>query len=494
MAVLSSDLIRQGASGVSTGYTIDQSIRFNDDDTAYMSRTPSGAGNRRTWSWSGWIKRGDLSTYSAGRVLLHHGTSGGLQEVIRIDSAATNQYLMYYSDPDGTAYVRTNVTLNDVSAWYHAVFVKDSTQVVASERVRIYLNGIRQTSLQNSTYPSSSSQGYINNTVLHRIGADQNGSSSNYDGYLAEIHFLDGYAYGPEYFGEFNSSGIWIPKEYEGSYGTNGFYMKGEDSSNLGNDSSGNNNDYSTNGLAAHDQVLDSPTNNFAVINTNYSTRTTSGAGSTHTVENGNLFQQADSYSSSNYGTRPFTVQPLNRGKWYFEFEGNTEAGGGNLVHVVISEESAFYTAQGAQSTNRYGLYLESGSAMYVLYPGSSRQETNAPIAQYTKIIGCAIDFDNAKMYFFVDGAEIHGQDISEGTAASNLSGWSTSSNWIIQFATVTASNNSARSNIIFNFGQEGTFAGTQSAGGNSDGNGIGNFKHSVPSGYLALCTSNLGS
>ena len=103
-------------------------------------------------------------------------------------------------------------------------------------------------------------------------------------------------------------------------------------------------------------------------------------------------------------------------------------------------------------------------------------------------------DFDNAKMYFFVDGTEIHGQDISAGTAASNLSGWSTSSNWIFHFATVTASNNSARSNIIFNFGQEGTFAGTQTAGGNSDGNGIGNFKHSVPSGFLALCTQNLGS
>ena len=86
------------------------------------------------------------------------------------------------------------------------------------------------------------------------------------------------------------------------------------------------------------------------------------------------------------------------------------------------------------------------------------------------------------------------GQDISAGTAASNLSGWSTSSNWIFHFATVTASNNSARSNIVFNFGQDGTFIGTQSAGGNSDGNGIGNFKHSVPSGYLALCTSNLGS
>ena len=131
---------------------------------------------------------------------------------------------------------------------------------------------------------------------------------------------------------------------------------------------------------------------------------------------------------------------------------------------------------------------------MYILYPGASRQETNAPIAQYTKIIGCAIDFDNAKMYFFVDGVEIYGQDIAAGTAATNLSGWSTSSNWIIQFATVVASDNSARSNIMFNFGQEGTFSGTQSAGGNSDGNGIGNFKHSVPSGYLALCTKNLGS
>ena len=215
-------IIIPGNRQASTGYTISQSIRFNDDDSAYMSRTPSSASNRRTWTWSGWVKRGDMSTYSAGRVLLHHG-AGGLQEVIRIDSAATNQYLMYYSDPD-SGYVRTNATVNDVSAWYHLIFVKDTTQAVSSERIRIYINGTRQTSLQNSTYPSQNSQGYINNTVLHRIGADQSGTSL-YDGYLAEVHFLDGYAYGPEFFGETNSNGIWIPKEYTGSYGTNGFQI-----------------------------------------------------------------------------------------------------------------------------------------------------------------------------------------------------------------------------------------------------------------------------
>ena len=483
MAVLSSDLIRQGASGVSTAYTIDQSIRFNDNDSPYMYKAYSGAGNKKTFTTSFWMKIGNVTSARRGLVSF-------IQDVpLELYSADNIRVFLF-----GSERLVTNRKLRDVSAWYHIVLRVDSTQVAASDRIRLYINGERETDFSAESYPSQDASGNMWGSNLLQFGRTY-GSSYYFDGYLSEIHYSDGYSYGPENFGEFNSNNIWIPIEFQGSYGTNGVYLKGQDSSAFGNDSSGNDNDFdNVFNLEANDQVLDSPTNNFAVINSTHSTRTTSGAGSTHSVENGNLFQQADSYSTSNYGTRPFTVQPLNRGKWYFEFEGNTEAGGGNLVHVVISEESAFYTAQGAQSTNRYGLYLESGSAMYVLYPGASRQETNAPIAQYTKIIGCATDFDNAKMYFFVDGTEIHGQDISAGTAASNLSGWSTSLNWIFHFATVTASNNSARSNIVFNFGQEGTFIGTQSAGGNSDGNGIGNFKHSVPSGYLALCTSNLGS
>ena len=484
MTSLSETSLLAGSSGVTSGYTIDQSIRFNDNDSPYLYKAYSGAGSKQTFTCSFWMKVGNVTSARRGLISF-------VQDVpLELYSADNLRVFLF-----GSERLVTRRKLRDVAAWYHIVLRVDSTETVSNNRIRLYINGERETDFSAESYPSQNANGNMWGSNLLQFGRTY-GSSYYFDGYLAEIHYADGYSYGPENFGEFkNNTDIWIPKEFEGSYGTNGVYLKGEDSSAFGNDSSGNNNDFgNVFGLAAHDQVADSPTNNFAVINAVYSTRTTSGAGSSHTLENGNLFQQADSYSSSNYGTRPFTVQPLNRGKWYFEFEGNTEAGGGNLVHVAISEESAFYVAQGTQSTNRYGLYLESGSAMYVLYPGASRQETNAPIAQYTKIIGCATDFDNAKMYFFVDGTEIHGQDISAGTAASNLSGWSTSSNWIFHFATVTASNNSARSNIIFNFGQEGTFAGTQTAGGNSDGNGIGNFKHSVPSGYLALCTSNLGS
>ena len=476
------------AAGADTVYTINQSIRFNSPDNAHMDRTPSSASNQKTYTFSVWVKRARLGSRQYLFTAFDGNNTNVGMSMLRFQADDTLAWTGYTD-----IWRRTNQVFRDPSAWYHIVLSVDTTHDIGDERQRIYINGERVTSFATSADMAYDTAYAINGNHAHAIGIGLgNQSSYDFDGYMSEIHFLDGYAYGPEYFGELNSSNIWIPKQYTGSYGTNGFYIKGQDSSDLGNDSSGNNNDYTVSGLAAHDQVTDTPNNSFAVINSVYSTRTTSGAGSTHTVENGNLFQQADSYSTSNYGARPFTVQPLNRGKWYFEFEGNVEAGGGNLVHVVISEESAFYAAQGAQSTNRYGIYLESGSAMYILYPGASRQETNAPIAQYTKIIGCATDLDNAKMYFFVDGTEIHGQTIATETAATNLSGWSTSSNWIFQFATVVSSANSPRSNIIFNFGQEGTFAGTQTAGGNSDSNGIGNFKHSVPSGYLALCTRNL--
>ena len=484
-----------GGSGTTT-YAIDQSIRFNDDDSPSLDKTYSGAGSRTTFTFSCWFKLGGYFSGTGAMPFFNGGTgasdTGWTGVGIRYDGSGAGIAVQGYN----TNWKITTRKFRDHSAWYHLVAVWDTTNAVASERVRIYINGQRETDFSTSNDPSASAQAGIGQAVKHSIGYQSRSVGYSYaDMYMAELVYIDGTALDPSSFGEYNSSGIWIPKDVsELTFGTNGFHIDGRDSADLGDDESGNGNDFTTSGLAAHDQVADSPTNNFAVINSVYSTRTTSGAGSTHTIEDGNLYQQADSYSTSNYGTRPFTVQPLNRGKWYFEFEGNTEAGGGNLVHVVISEEEAFYAAQGAQSTNRYGLYLEAGSAMYILYPGASRQETNAPIAQYTKIIGCAIDFDNAKMYFFVDGVEIYGQDIAAGTAATNLSGWSTSSNWIIQFATVVASDNSARSNIMFNFGQEGTFSGTQSAGGNSDGNGIGNFKHSVPSGYLALCTSNLGS
>lgn len=503
MPIYKDHSFRSGASaaaGADSVYEISQSIRFNDNDTTYMSRTPSSASNRKTWTWSAWCKRGHITDSDNGNMFCTYG-GGSAFSGIRWETTTQNDTLFIF-DFNGSSFgyqLHTTQVFRDPSAWYHIVFAFDSTESVSSQRARLYINGQRVTDFRTESYPTLNYDSYTNNNQLTVIGASNSGSYNEHlDGYLAEIHFLDGYAYGPEYFGTTNSSGIWIPIDYDtetGNYGTNGFKIDGSDSATLGkNVASGNTYaSYTSSGLAAHDQVLDTPNNNFAVINSIYSTRTTSGAGSTHTVENGNLFQQADSYSTSNYGTRPFTVQPLNRGKWYFECEPNIEAGSGNILALVVTEESNFYANPGAQNTDRYGMLasLYDGT-LYFAYGSSSRQETNSPIPAHGDIIGTAIDFDNAKIYFFVNGTEIHGQTIASGTAATNLSGWSTSNNWIINFYTSTASNNSNRGNVLFNFGQEGTFAGTQTAGGNSDSNGMGNFKHSVPSGYLALCTRNL--
>ena len=136
----------------------------------------------------------------------------------------------------------------------------DTTQAVASERMRIYVNGARETSFSTETYPSQNTASNYNTATEHGVGVSL--GIRSFDGYFAEVQFLDGLAYGPEFFGETNDNGIWVPKEYTGSYGTNGFYIKGADASALGTDSSGNGNNFTTSGLAAHDLMADSPSNN----------------------------------------------------------------------------------------------------------------------------------------------------------------------------------------------------------------------------------------
>ena len=250
MTSLSETSVLAGSSGVSTGYTIDQSIRFNRNDNAYMTKTFSGAGDRKTYTFSWWLKRG--------------GVTGSSTEIIfgtDLGFGNSADYIYFYDDkfyvwnqPTGNMMI-TNRLFRDHSAWYHFVLVHDSTQVAAFERLRFYVNGERQTSFSTINYPSEDyASGYFNNNQAHYIGG-ANTSTNRLDSYMAEIHFIDGYGYGPEYFGELKEdTDIWIPKKYSGSYGTNGFKIDGRDSSDLGDDESGNGNDFTTNGLAANDQ------------------------------------------------------------------------------------------------------------------------------------------------------------------------------------------------------------------------------------------------
>ena len=353
-----------GASGSQeTGYTIDQSIRFNEADNAYMHRTPSGASNRRTWTWSGWLKHSMTSTNGFHNVWTARNGSTSYFEIAKAVSATGNNYYDVINKISGSTGLRliTNRQFRDPSAWYHFVFVADTTNAVSTERFRIYVNGQRETSFSTETYPSQNYDTYINSTDKHEIGAFNGGSGYMMDGYMAEINFVDGYAYGPEYFGEFNSDGIWIAKEYTGSYGTNGFYIDGRDSSDLGDDESGNGNDFTTSGLAADDQQPDSPTNNHAVFNP------LDVASNGFTVfSEGNLAITYSGSTARELARSSITIPASTDG--FFEMKITATLGSGVDFAIGIEDGTALQDASNTTYTNGYvmredGTFSTTGSS-----------------------------------------------------------------------------------------------------------------------------------
>jgi hypothetical protein len=220
------------------GYQIERSLRFNSADSAYLSRTPASAGNRKTWTWAGWVK---LS-----------GTSG-IQNIFSNSNAANNLGLNFYRNAAGDLQIqdyglsgglalRTAALFRDFSSWFHVAFAYDTTQATAANRAKLYINGSQVTSFQQETYPTQNIDGLWNTNVLAAIG-NQGAVNANYlNGYLADVHFIDGQALDPSSFGEFDTNGVWQPIEYAGSYGTNGFHLPFSDNSTaaaLGTDTSG---------------------------------------------------------------------------------------------------------------------------------------------------------------------------------------------------------------------------------------------------------------
>jgi hypothetical protein len=254
--------IIQGTTKVSAGgYEIDQSIRFNDDDSAYLTDTLGTATDSNRWTYSVWVKRGALP-----------GTQMGL---INSQFAASDTgFLSLQFQTDNTLYMtgwntvwrRTSQVFRDPSAWYCITVAVDTDQATANDRIKIYVNGEQVTAFSTTNNPSSGANLGLNQAAAHEIGRDT-GGIRYFDGYMAEINFVDGQALAPTNFGEYNDDGVWIPKQYEGTYGNNGFYLKGQDSSNLGDDSSGNGNDFASSGLTSDDQRVDTPTNNLMTFN-----------------------------------------------------------------------------------------------------------------------------------------------------------------------------------------------------------------------------------
>ena len=445
------------------GHTINQSLRFNDNDSAYLSRTPASAGNRKTATFSTWVKRANIGVHSS-LLSVNSNTSGTVGFHVRFDSTSG---LIVQIDDGTTSYgVITQALFRDPSAWYHVVVELDTTEASSSNRLKIYVNGVQQsTTTQFGSPPAQNADTFLNATRQHNIGVRQRATSTldlYLDAYLAETHFIDGQALDADSFGEFKS-GVWIPKAYAGSYGTNGFHLDFGNSADLGNDVSGQGNDWTANNLSATDQVLDSPTNNFATLNV---------IDSESTLSEGNL-QQVTPTSGRGATRASFGVSS---GKWYWEVLAKSSTGTGALNQYMVGIAGTQEDLTGryiGETTDSYAYFgyngrTYNGTYPYVIYG-----------AAYTAndIVGVALDLDTGSLTFYKNNS-------TQGQAYTGLAG--------TYAPALSDASDTATSTFVANFGQDSSFAGNKTAQGNTDANGIGDFYYTPPSGYLALCTANL--
>ena len=446
------------AGGDFYSYKINQSLRFNDGDSAYLTRDPSSAGDLQKFTYSVWFKR---SALSAAEIDLFSAGDSSTDRFEIILSAAYPDQLEIYMNTSGTVgdLVTTQV-FRDVSAWYHLVVAFDTTQSTASNRVKIYINGSQITSFATETYPSQNFNTAVNSTSNQYISKRNYVDDRYYDGYMAEINMIDGQQLTPSSFGE-TKDGVWVPKSSSGlTFGTNGFYLPFDDSSAIGDDESSNTNDFTANNLAATDVVKDSPTNNFATMSPllTDTNNTTFSEGNLKTVNS------AASTSGSSIA--------VNSGKWFVEMVCTAKTATNAMIGIC--------TVDGFDGQKQLDESDNGGSGHgYVMnatkLPGGASYGATWAIDD---IIGVALDLDSTQntVTFYKNGSSQGAIDIDNALYVfCNSNGQGSS--------TVT---------YVSNFGQDGTFAGEITAGGNADGNGVGDFKYSVPSGYLALCTENL--
>ena len=375
-----------GASGSgTTTYSIDQSIRFNDNDSPYLSKAFSGAGDLQKATMSCWVKMGNISTSKGIFTFIS-------DKPLELDS---NNNLKVHAF--GSNRLITDREFRDPSAWYHFVLSIDSTQAVDTERIRLYVNGQRETSFSTESYPSQNTNGSWWSSNYFQIGRTY-GTSNYMDGYLAEIVYIDGTALDPSSFGEYNSSNIWIPKDVSGlTFGTNGFHIDGRDSADLGDDESGNGNDFTTSGLSSDDQVADSPTNNYGVFNVlekdlRYST----------TISNGNKTITFPSGSTGFSGTRLGLFR--SNGKAYAEFKVNQAfsfSSGDGVAVFVCDDTQDPVSAGGGSSAKLEAAYTGVDG---IIYDGASNQGTGTTWNTVNAVVGIYIDFDNGKGWFSKDG------------------------------------------------------------------------------------------
>ncbi len=446
-------------------YDVANSVRLNPPSNDYFNRTPSSASNRRTFTLSFWIKRWEISSSDwIIRATNGSGNATGLYFV------GTQDKINIYSEDSGSAVMdlKTYRVFRDVSAWYHIVIAFDTTQSTDTNRVKLYVNGVQDANFQNTTYPSQNRDLHINTDIAHFIATDGAGSSNRLGCYFSEFCLIDGQALDPTSFGEFDEdSGIWKPIDVSGlTFGTNGFYLDFEDSGALGDDVSGNGNDFTVNNLTAIDQSTDTCTNNFATLNP------LAVPGASNTFSEGNL----EITNSADANRASFSTIGVSSGKWYYE----CKVLSGEMKQFIGISKPQEATIRPGDTAGSYGYSAENGQK-YNNDSGSSYGSS----ASSGDIIMVAFDADNGTIWVGKNGTWFNSatqSEIENGTTTNSMYSSITIDDFFMMAVSVEDSN------IQMNFGSPMYSISS----GNTDGNGYGNFEYAVPSGYYALNSKNL--
>ena len=429
------------------GIQLERSLRFNSGDSTYLERTPSSAGNRQTNTLSFWVKLGKTGVSDSGTVASCNSSNSDSNNISVVIRDTSVRIVGYYNN-----FRITNRILRDPTSWYHIVVAIDTTQASADNRIKIYVNGVQETSFSTSGNVSQNANLGFAQASTTRVGSRSNdGNGSYFDGYLTEVNFIDGQAYDPSYFGFTDAqTGQWRPKKYGGTYGTTGFYLDFSDNSStaaLGYDRSGNGNNFTPNNFSVtagvdNDSVSDTPTNNFCTLNPN-----SNGTGTA--PFDGNLKFNT---TTSATGTMLSTAE-VSSGKWYCEVKVTFGSNNGALGIRSITQSDINSNTLGNQTLD----YAYRGNGQKF---NSNTKSSYGNSYTTDDVIGIALDLDSGTIKFLKNNSD-------EGIAFTGISG-------TFVFA-VGDDNTSSTFQGTFNFGQQA-------------------FTYTPPTGYRALNSRNLAT
>jgi hypothetical protein len=440
-----------------SGYNISNSLRFRGSASAYLNRTPASAGNRQVMTYSFWVKRGALSTdYN-----ITNATTDASNRATLYFNSSNSQSFDVFLRVGGTNYsVTTSQVFRDPSAWYHIVVAIDTTQATSSNRTKVYVNGTQVTAFSTANYVPQNSNLALNNSVVQYIGY-----SSYFDGYMAEVNFIDGQALTPSSFGSTNATtGVWQPAKYTGTYGTNGFYLKFSDiattsgsNAGLGKDFSGNSNYWTTNNIsvtagATYDAMTDSPTLTSSTI-CNYAVMSPID----YITASGTLSAANLNWASSTNVCGNRATIGASSGKWYWEAVGSSVTSG------TVGGRFAFTGSDTiAVEQDKFGMYWHPTSGIARIVNGTNTYVTSAYTYTNSDVLALALDLDNNISYWYKNGVLQYTYDFSSFSTIGTRT-----------FFPYVWNASSGTPSWVYNFGQRA-------------------FSYTPPTGYSRLNTYNL--